>query len=103
MDPKNIIDMLVKKTIIIAFILLAYLKLCAYKLLSGATPLTGIRVLDGTGQIILDGLSCTGSESRLVNCPHNGFLRHDCSHSEDAGVICLPSSSKIIVYQVHLL
>ena len=72
--------------------------MCLYTNLSGATRLTGSSVVDGTGQIILDELRCTGRESRLVDCPHNGFLRHNCVHSEDAGVRCLPSSSKIIVY-----
>ena len=65
-----------------------------HTILLGATPLTGSNVVDGTGQIILDELRCTGTESRLINCPHNGVLRHNCGHSEDAGVRCLPSSSK---------
>ena len=55
----------------------------------GATTLTGSRVIDGTGQIVLDNLSCTGRESRLVDCPHRGLGRHDCGHHEDAGVRCL--------------
>ena len=42
----------------------------------------------GTGQIWLDDLSCTRSESRLVDCNHNGFGVHNCVHGEDAGVVC---------------
>ena len=42
----------------------------------------------GRGQIWLDSLSCLGSETRLVDCRHDGFGVHDCGHYEDAGVIC---------------
>ena len=55
-----------------------------------ATTLTSGNVVDGTGQILLDNLQCTGRESRLIDCPHLGLGIHDCSHSEDAGVRCRP-------------
>ena len=42
----------------------------------------------GTGPIHLDNLHCTGSESRLIDCPHSGVGIHNCVHSEDAGVRC---------------
>ena len=42
----------------------------------------------GTGDIFLVYLRCTGNESRLIDCPHNGIGYHSCSHSEDAGVVC---------------
>ena len=61
---------------------------------SGATALTGISVVDGTGLIVLDNLLCTGNESRLIDCPHNGLGSHNCGHQEDAGVRC---SSGIIL------
>ena len=60
---------------------------------SGATTLTGSAVVDGTGAIVLDNLFCTGTESRLVDCPNNGLGVHNCVHSEDAGVRCLPPVS----------
>ena len=58
--------------------------------LTGATTLTGLNVVDGTGQIVLDNLLCRSNESRLVDCPHNGLGVHNCFHSDDAGVRCLP-------------
>ena len=42
----------------------------------------------GSGSIILDDVSCTGSETNLVNCGHSGYLTHNCAHSDDAGVVC---------------
>ena len=57
--------------------------------LAGAIALTRSSVVDGTGQIVLDNLRCRNTESRLVDCPHNGLGVHNCVHSDDAGVRCL--------------
>ena len=45
----------------------------------------------GTGDILLFGLLCTGQESRLVDCPHLGVGNSDfcfTGHASDAGLIC---------------
>ena len=63
-----------------------------------ATILTLGNVVDGTGQILLDDLQCTGRESRLIDCPHRGLGIHDCSHNEDAGVRCSPGISTLMMH-----
>ena len=41
--------------------------------------------------IWLDNVNCNGSESRLIDCQHNGLGIHNCDHHKDAGVICAES------------
>ena len=48
----------------------------------------------GNGSILLYNFQCTGNELSIFFCYHNGLNSigsHDCSHSEDAGVVCLTS------------
>ena len=44
----------------------------------------------GNGQILLDGLRCTGSEVSLLTCPHDGIgvSAYYCGHDDDVGVEC---------------
>ena len=59
--------------------------------------LPGSSIIDGTGQIVLDDVQCTGSELRLVDCRHNGLGNHNCDHSQDAGVRCNPGTCIICI------
>lgn len=55
----------------------------------------------GSGEILLDNVRCTGSESRLIDCPANALGDNNCAHSEDAGVRCLGNNNysySVIVY-----
>jgi len=47
----------------------------------------------GTGPIWLDNLACTGRETHLFNCRHNGWGRHNCGHYEDVSISCYSSVS----------
>jgi hypothetical protein len=38
---------------------------------------------------LLDDVRCNGKESYIWDCSHRGLNKHDCSHSQDAGVECL--------------
>ena len=42
----------------------------------------------GSVDIALDNVRCTGSELSIFECSHNGYRIHDCSHADDAGVRC---------------
>ena len=48
----------------------------------------------GSGTILLDEVRCTGDESNIFHCPHDGFENHDCFHFEDTGVRCGAVPSK---------
>ena len=43
---------------------------------------------EGSGFIFLDEVGCDGSETSLIQCNHPEFASNNCSHIEDAGVIC---------------
>ncbi|XP_015675819.1 HHIP-like protein 1 [Protobothrops mucrosquamatus] len=38
--------------------------------------------------ILLDDVQCVGHEKTLLECSHSDIGKHNCSHKEDAGVIC---------------
>ena len=49
----------------------------------------------GSGQIFLDNIQCKGSEPSLSFCRHSGWSAHDCTHDNDAGVVCTNSKYKM--------
>ena len=42
----------------------------------------------GSDPIWIDNVNCQGGEALLFKCTHRGYGVHDCSHGEDASVVC---------------
>lgn len=50
---------------------------------------------EGSGEIWLDNVHCSGSESGIHLCSHEGWGVHNCQHYEDAGVRCFNGKQKM--------
>ena len=44
---------------------------------------------EGSGQIWLDDVGCTGNEGSLDQCQHAEWGIHNCHHAKDAAVLCV--------------
>jgi len=61
---------------------------------SSGTAIGSASFGQGSGPILLDSVTCSGSESTLASCGHLGVgITRSCSHSEDAGVRCSGNQS----------
>jgi len=49
----------------------------------------GNRYGAGSGPIWLDNVDCSGTETSIVDCVHQGWGRQNCRHSDDVSVSCI--------------
>ena len=54
----------------------------------------------GSGQIWLNKVNCNGNESTIVNCSHDGWGIHSCTHAEDASVKCTTAFGNLAIMYV---
>ena len=69
-------------------------------LASSGAPIRGRDHLygSGVGLITLDNVVCTGEETDLLQCDHDGVLTSNCDHNEDAAVVCGSESSSSLYF-----
>lgn len=66
-------------------------KLCRYNsILIGSIARVYGTSSQGTGPILLYNVLCSGTETRLLECPNTALDVGSCGHTEDAGVTCMP-------------
>ena len=53
----------------------------------------------GSGPIVMDNLDCTGNEEAITDCSYDPDVS-DCSHFEDAGVVCDAGPSILIILYI---
>ncbi|XP_064388501.1 neurotrypsin-like [Halichondria panicea] len=61
----------------------------------GTVGTLGFSQASSTTRTWLDELRCSGTESRLIDCPANAIGFGDCSHSEDVALICTASNGDL--------
>ena len=69
-------------------VLVHYYGFLSINLITDAIAFSNAHFGAGTGSIFLDGLSCTGSESSLLDCSKSSSVYCSTGHNEDAGVRC---------------
>ena len=52
----------------------------------------------GSGPIWYDDVDCSGTEMNLTQCLHTALGTHNCSHDEDAGVVCASKPGSCVCY-----
>ena len=70
---------------------------------SALSARTGAYFGQGSGDIVLDDVACTGLETNIGQCSAS-TTSPNCGHGEDAGVVCSETSvlSKLVILSVEL-
>ncbi|NXK23301.1 MARCO protein, partial [Arenaria interpres] len=58
------------------------------RMLGYSRAVSAFTATPGSGQIWLDDVNCSGSETSIFDCPKPNWGVHNCSHNEDAGLEC---------------
>ena len=64
--------------------------------ISATTAWGSARFGPGSGPILLNDLSCIGNENSITECGYRSVGAHNCSHSEDVGVVCEGQSISVV-------
>ena len=56
--------------------------------INATAALRSARFGAGSSPILFSELTCIGNESIITECPHLLTGAHNCTHSEDVGVVC---------------
>lgn len=57
--------------------------------MAGAVAFPNAKYGQGVGAVYLDHVDCSGNESNLTQCSHDGIGVVQCDHKDDAGVRCI--------------
>ena len=85
-------------TTVVSSLCYAYYYTVAFSLI-GSVAFQRAQYGRGTGSIHLDDVHCAGSEARLLDC--NYITSHNCGHSEDASVQCVPQCKLSLQTIIH--
>lgn len=59
---------------------------------------------EGSGPILLSGVSCSGSEQNITECESSSGVLHDlCTHFHDVSIFCSVLTEPGIIYGLSLL
>ena len=58
---------------------------------------------EGSGKTWLDNVQCSGTESSITQCSHNGFGNENCDASEDAGVVCSGTAHTLFTVYTNIV